>query len=285
MKKALKQQVMAGIMAAALTLSGSITAFAGSWQQDGSGWWYQNDDGSWPANTWQWINGKCYYFDESGYMLSGTTAPDGSTVDESGAWTVDGVVQTQGTDAGAGAQTASPANPYDNDVNRAALAAYLYDLKNSPDYKWYYDSQHGGRSLTMDPHFAVLDANGDGVYEVFVYCGGPSMAPHWLLYYDNGVKKKEFGTMPTIGTLENGQFYITGGNHGWFWGELYTLNGGALTVVERLEYDMMRTANYEAVQAAIDQYANRMVTYNMVYFSDENLELYLGGNGQDTGVK
>ncbi len=87
MKKALKQQVMAGIMAAALTLSGSITAFAGSWQQDGSGWWYQNDDGSWPANTWQWINGKCYYFDESGYMLSGTTAPDGSTVDESGAWT------------------------------------------------------------------------------------------------------------------------------------------------------------------------------------------------------
>lgn len=282
MKKALKQQVMAGIMAAALTLSGSITAFAGSWQQDGSGWWYQNDDGSWLANTWQWINGKCYYFDESGYMLSGTTAPDGSTVDESGVWTVDGVVQTQGTDAGAGTQTASSANPYDNDVNRAALAAYLYDLKNTDYSLTYYADDI--EALTMDPHFAVLDANGDGVYEVFFHCGGSDMGSHWLLYYDNGVKKKAFGgTMLTIGTLENGQFYITGGNRRWFWGELYTLNGGVLTVVERHAYD--RTANYEAVQAAIGQYANRMVTYNMVYFSDENLELYLSGNGQDTGVK
>lgn len=281
MKKAILQKITAGAVAAVLAMGTGITAFAGNWQQSSSGWWYQNDDGSWPANAWQWINGKCYYFDENGYMLANGTAPDGSAVNEEGAWVVNGIVQTQET---SGTAAANPADPYDNEINRAALAAYWHDLKNSTDYEWYYDSQHGGRSLSMDPHFAVFDANGDGVYEVFVYCGGPSMALHWLLYYDNGVKKKEWSGMPEIGTLENGQFYVSGGNHGYFWGELYTLNGG-LNLLERLEYDMMRTANYSAIQEKINQYTNQMTTYNMVYFSDENLERYLGGNGQTTGIK
>ena len=41
----------------------SMTSFAGEWKQDTSGWWYQNDDGSYPTNTWKEINGKQYYFD------------------------------------------------------------------------------------------------------------------------------------------------------------------------------------------------------------------------------
>lgn len=50
------------------TLTFSITAFAGEWKQDSTGWWYQNDDGSYPTNQWQEINKKKYYFNESGYM-------------------------------------------------------------------------------------------------------------------------------------------------------------------------------------------------------------------------
>ena len=42
----------------------SITSFAGEWKQDTSGWWYQNDDGSYPTNTWKEINGKQYPYDE-----------------------------------------------------------------------------------------------------------------------------------------------------------------------------------------------------------------------------
>ena len=49
-----------------------LTSFAGEWKSDNNGWWYQNDDGSYPKNTWQWIDG---------------------------AWTVNGVVQTQGQQA------------------------------------------------------------------------------------------------------------------------------------------------------------------------------------------
>lgn len=89
------------ILATAFALSiFSITAFAGSWQSDVNGWWWLNDDGSYPVNTWMWLDGnndgvaEYYYFNENGYMLANTTAPDGKTVDADGKWIVDGVIQT-----------------------------------------------------------------------------------------------------------------------------------------------------------------------------------------------
>lgn len=78
-----------------------LTSFAGEWKSDNNGWWYQNDDGSYPKNTWQQIDGnkdgisESYYFNENGYLLTNTTK-DGCTVNGDGAWTVNGVVQTQG---------------------------------------------------------------------------------------------------------------------------------------------------------------------------------------------
>ena len=74
-----------------------------SWQSNSTGWWYQNADGSYPANEWQQIDGSWYYFNESGYMvasiwignyylgengamLTNTTTPDGYVVGSDGAW-------------------------------------------------------------------------------------------------------------------------------------------------------------------------------------------------------
>lgn len=48
-----------------------ITALAGEWKQDSRGWWYLNDDGSYPTNTWQIIDSNTYLFDENGYMRTG----------------------------------------------------------------------------------------------------------------------------------------------------------------------------------------------------------------------
>ena len=94
------------------------------WEQNSTGWWYKNSDGSYPVNEWKQINGEWYWFDESGYMQTGwkeiagtwyyftesgamahdtwidgtyyvssngsmltnTTTPDGYRVDENGAW-------------------------------------------------------------------------------------------------------------------------------------------------------------------------------------------------------
>ena len=51
------------------TLAMSLTAFAG-WKQDGSWWWYENSDGSYPANGLYTIGGEQYVFDVNGYMCA-----------------------------------------------------------------------------------------------------------------------------------------------------------------------------------------------------------------------
>lgn len=56
------------------------------WQQDTTGWWYRNADGSYPVNTWKEINGGHYYFGSDGYMLYDTITPDGYWVGSDGAW-------------------------------------------------------------------------------------------------------------------------------------------------------------------------------------------------------
>lgn len=100
------KKIVALVMAMAMVVGSNMTVFAAGWQQNATGWWWQNDDGSWPANSWQWLDGnrdgvaECYYFDGNGYMLANTTTPDGYTVNADGAWTVNGVVQTQGVASG-----------------------------------------------------------------------------------------------------------------------------------------------------------------------------------------
>ena len=59
------------------------------WQSGESSYWYQEDDGTYPADTWKWINGRCYYFNQAGWMLADTVTPDGYRVDASGAWVPD----------------------------------------------------------------------------------------------------------------------------------------------------------------------------------------------------
>lgn len=69
---------------AILTVSMSMTVFAGEWKQDNKKWWYQNEDGSYPKQKWQEVDGKQYYFDENGFMVNNTITPDGFRVGEDG---------------------------------------------------------------------------------------------------------------------------------------------------------------------------------------------------------
>ena len=72
----------------------SLNTYAGSWRQDGNGWWYQNSDGSYPRNAWQWIDANddhiayCYYFNNDGYCLLNQKTPDGYRVSSSGEWII-----------------------------------------------------------------------------------------------------------------------------------------------------------------------------------------------------
>lgn len=47
-------------------------------------WRYRQFDGSFMTNIWVKADGESYYFDENGYMLSDTIAPDGSYVNSKG---------------------------------------------------------------------------------------------------------------------------------------------------------------------------------------------------------
>ena len=42
------------VMATVMTVGTASTAMAAEWKHDSKGWWWQNDDGSYPAASWQW---------------------------------------------------------------------------------------------------------------------------------------------------------------------------------------------------------------------------------------
>jgi len=66
----MKKRTLAAIAAAAaFSAAMAFSAMAGEWMKDGNGWWFQNDDGSYPAGGLYSIGGKNYAFDAYGYMV------------------------------------------------------------------------------------------------------------------------------------------------------------------------------------------------------------------------
>ena len=147
MKKKIAAAIVLMISIAAAV---SSAAFAGQWQSNGNGWRWQNDDGSYAANSWQWIDGnndgtaECYYFDGNGYLLLNTTTPDGYFVDGNGAWIVNGAVQTQAMPG-----TSESKHSMGNGWYQTASGSWRYqdpatgtdatDFQNI-DGKWYFFS-------------------------------------------------------------------------------------------------------------------------------------------------
>ena len=103
-----------------IALSTNLT-FASGWTKGISknAWWYDFGNGDYFKSSWQWIDGnqdgiaECYCFDENGWMYENTTTPDGYTVNENGAWTVNNIVQTKTSDL-------IPKNNTNNSFNTAS---------------------------------------------------------------------------------------------------------------------------------------------------------------------
>ena len=146
------------LITGAAVLAMCSTAFAGTWKEDQTGWYWEEADGTYPASAWTWIDGnqdgvaECYYFNGEGYLLTGTTTPDGHQVDGEGRWIVDGKVQTQGetgqpTDA---AQAYAAALAKSNELDSFAVKAKI-DMMMAA----------GGESydIDMDMDMKVKDLN------------------------------------------------------------------------------------------------------------------------------
>ena len=64
------------VIVTVLTLGTTAFAADAGWQQDERGWWYLNEDGTFPVSRWQKINDSWYHFNEYGYIETGWI-PDG----------------------------------------------------------------------------------------------------------------------------------------------------------------------------------------------------------------
>ena len=152
-----KRTFLTMLAVALLSLAMTITAFAGEWKKDHIGWWYQNDDGSYSVNAWQWIDGnkdgiaECYYFDSVGYMWENDKpTPDGYLVDANGAWISNGVVQTK--------QVEVPTTP---------APAVTETAQQTEDFTGMYGCYDWGLG-TYTTDFATMNItkNADGSYHV-----------------------------------------------------------------------------------------------------------------------
>lgn len=94
----MKQWRKAIFLAVPMTLTMAFSGFAGQWEEENITWKYQQDDGSYAADVWQWIDGdgngtaECYHFNEDGF-LDLNTVVDGWIVNSQGQWTMGGNVQ------------------------------------------------------------------------------------------------------------------------------------------------------------------------------------------------
>ena len=172
----MKKTLLAIIATTVVALSLAVPCFAGSWEMDNTGWWWKNDDGSYPANCWQWIDGnrdgvaESYCFNEAGYLLTNTTTPDGYQVDANGAWIVDGKVQTRAAavSAGSGSQSTEPVlpNPHYWFNEKLRHEEIPYDTKGGYCVRFQFDRE------SSEAAHAYADLLSDGDYSLVLFDKG-----------------------------------------------------------------------------------------------------------------
>ena len=185
-RKKCQMMVIAVLLA---TVALSMSAFAGQWKQDDTGWWYQNEDGTYVKSEWSWIDGKCYYFNEDGYCLQSVQTPDGYSVDAQGAWIEGGVVQTQEQ-----SQDSSAIKQIDN-VVVTVPGGFVF---HSSDERGIYMTSVDGSSLICIMSESLADFGG---YADLVYTYQESVL--------DAAVEAELGTPQTKTTrqLSNGLWY------------------------------------------------------------------------------
>lgn len=162
----MKKKFMTLALTAAMAASMGMTAFAGQWVQNTTGWWWQEDNGSYPVSQWKWLDGnkdgiyECYAFDANGYMYSNTTTPDGYTVNKDGAWTVGSSVQLKFQKDMENTSTADDNTASDNNSDSAQTVYTNEDMVGT---------------------FKINDEEREDYYELMIGSGDSIAA----FYYDN----------------------------------------------------------------------------------------------------
>ena len=63
--------------------------YKGAWKRNAIGWWYEDENGWFPQDQWQKIDGKWYFFDTIGYMAQNEYAGSWGSYSEGNWWVGD----------------------------------------------------------------------------------------------------------------------------------------------------------------------------------------------------
>ena len=259
------------VLIAVMILGISAAAYAGSWQNDGNGWWYRNDDGSYPADTWQWIDGngdgyaECYFFYNDGYMAHNNSI-DGYYLNNDGQWELDGVVQRKAV--GTTASSAAPAA-------QTAVSLYRSAVQNN---SW------NSRGVAAK-EFALVDVDNNGVLEISVtsYEGRDDMVNSFLYLDGTGLRKEEFGEIEYIDSADTARSMIfTGRTRGKAVCAAYAYN--PVSGITYLDTWFLGYGDAEN-EARYEKYGTGMKLLHFVEATPENINYYLSGNGRATGFE
>lgn len=124
----MKNSIKLSVITIFLSLSVALTAFGGTWEQDSDGWRWLDKGQPSLVSVWKWIDSnldgmaECYYFDETGHVLTDTITPDGYQVNENGAWISNDTIQQKAMNPSAASQ-----------AKQQGKELYLNAIKKSSD--------------------------------------------------------------------------------------------------------------------------------------------------------
>ncbi len=216
-----KQRLFAAALSAVMTLGMLTTAFAGTWEVDFNGWWYVNEDGTCPADGWQWIDGdgdgysECYYFDPQGYVVRSSVI-DGYSVNSNGHWTVANQVQLAHTGSASGStaaasqtSTAQSQGTAYADIYRQYAAQYGATEVKTEKSEYMEEPE---KTVTGVSFLGLYDLDGNGTKELLIGYTTPNPEEYAFCRYKFGLDvytQSEAGAV-LCGKIEEAEFW-TGG--------------------------------------------------------------------------
>ncbi len=222
----------AAVMALAgiLVMGSAMPSFAAGWQ-----WLDENNDGI----------AECYYFDDNGSKLTGTTTPDGYTVNADGAWVENGAVQTQASSAsGAGSNSAS---------GQTGAAG------------WYHDGT-GWRYRVSDEHDASdlwvwSDLNNDGISELYYFQYGFQDGKFGGYLLTNGVSPEGYTVNAEGARMVNGVVLTQPAVPAYAPANTYNAQGVSNIALEMVENTREQNAKFGEVSVHGENSAKIRVEY------------------------
>lgn len=181
----MKQWKKSAVLAVPMALLCSVSAFAGQWEEEDVTWKYLQDDGSYAADVWQWIDGdgdglaECYHFNEDGW-LDLNTVVDNWIVNSKGQWTMGGNVQQ--LDLGA---TAEEIGAFFAAANAKASGLMDMDADIDAVMKFTVDQESMDMLLDMNMKMqGVYSGNMKILYDMALQADGESMT--MTMFYKDG---------------------------------------------------------------------------------------------------